>query len=465
MASAYGNEAAPLLFEAAGRLQSFDIGLARRAYLTAWFAAIAANHLGRAGILDEISRAVRGLPPLPADPHPLDLALEAFALLNTEGYAVATPVLKRAANAAMQLPAADVLRWGWMVTGAAHATWDEDVITIYERQTQVARNAGALGGLPIPLQSLAQERAWLGDLSGAGRLSEESDSITAATGVEIPPYARVRILALQGREAEAAPLIDAVIERGMTRGQGSAVMLAHWSAAVLYNGLGRHAEAAAAAREVASKTNISYLSMWAQVELIEAAARVGDAEVAGEALDRLCSSTQPAGTDFALGIEARSRALLADGDNAERWFREAIERFARTRRRPELARSHLVYGEWLRGESRRRAAREQLRTAEKMFDEIGMEAFADRARSELTAAGAKQRQRPLKEREDLTPQELQIAGLARDGLTNAEIGAQLFLSARTVEWHLHKVFQKLGIDSRSGLHAGLGALEPDTTPA
>lgn len=456
MASAYGNEAAPLLLEAARQLQSFDLRLARRAFLTAWFAAIAADHLGRAGMVDEISRAVRALPPLPTDPDPLDLALEAFALLSTEGYAVATPVLRRAAKAVLQLPAEDVLRWGWMVASAAQATWDEDVTTLDERQTQAARDAGALGGLTIPLQSLAQDRAWEGDLAGAARLSEESDSITAAMGVEVAPYARLRILALQGREAEAAPLIEAVIDSGTTRGQGSAVMLAHWSAAVLYNGLGRHEQAAAAAREVTSKTNISYLAMWARVELIEAAARVGDAEVANEALDRLCSSTGPAGTDFGLGMEARSRALLADGDDAEPWFREAIERLGRARRRPELARSHLVYGAWLRGESRLGEAREQLRTAERMFDEFGMEAFAERARSELVGAGAKQRQRRLKMREELTPQEQQIGGLARDGLTNAEIGAQLFLSPRTVEWHLHKVFQKLGIDSRGGLLAALG---------
>jgi ATP/maltotriose-dependent transcriptional regulator MalT len=190
-------------------------------------------------------------------------------------------------------------------------------------------------------------------------------------------------------------------------------------------------------------------------ELVEAAARVGDTDLARDALDELAASTQPAGSDLALGLEARARALLADGDAAEASYREAIERLSRTRRRPELARSHLLYGEWLRSQARLGEARERLRTAEEMVTEIGMEAFAERARRELVAAGAKPRKRSLEERDELTPQEQQIARLARDGLTNAEIGSQLFLSPRTVEWHLHKVFGKLGIDSRSGLDAAL----------
>ena len=204
-----------------------------------------------------------------------------------------------------------------------------------------------------------------------------------------------------------------------------------------------------------AKSIYPWLTMWVRAELVEAAAQAGDAGLAHEALDGLVATTQPAGTDFALGMEARSRALLADGDAAEASYREAIARFSRTRRRPELARSHLVYGEWLRREARLGEAREQLRVAEEMFAQIGMEAFAERARGELVAAGAKPRQRSLEAQEELTPQEQQIALLARDGLTNTEIGGQLFLSPRTVEWHLHKVFSKLGIDSRNGLPAAL----------
>ena len=455
LVSAYGNEAAPLLLDAARRLEPFDLSLARRAYLTAWSAAVNAHHLGGSDVLLEICRAVRALPPLPADPHPLDLVLDSFAVLITDGHAVAMPILKRAANVVPHVPVEDVLRWGFQVGGLRSAIWADDAIAVYERQARLVRDAGALGELPIHLQALALERAWLGDLAGARRLMAESEGISTSIGNQVPPFALLRILALEGREAEASPLIEAVIDHGTTRGQGIAVMVAHWAAAVLYNGLGRHEEAKAAAREVAANGILPWLSMWVMVELVEAAARVGDSELARDALVELTATTRPAGSGFALGIEARSRALLADGDEAEASYREAIERFSRTRLRPELARTQLVYGEWLRGEARLGEARERLRTAEEMFAEIGMEAFAERARGALAASGAKPRQRTLEAREELTPQEQQIAWLARDGLTNAEIGGQLFLSPRTVEWHLHKVFAKLGIDSRGGLHAAL----------
>jgi DNA-binding CsgD family transcriptional regulator len=453
--SAYNYEAAPLLLDAARRLEPFDLGLARRAYLTAWSAAIRAHHLGGARVLLEVSRAVRDLPPLPPDPDPLDLVLEGFAILIADGHAAATPVLQRAAKRALTLPVEDVLRWGWQVPGASSATWDDDAITLYERQARLVRDAGALGELPIHLHSLALERAWLGDLSGAGRLIAESDSISASTGIEVPPFALLRILALRGRESEATPLIEAVIQQGTARGAGIAVMVAHWAAAVLYNGLGRYEEAAAAAGQVATHGILPWLSMWARFELVEAAVRIGDSELAQDAFDALAATTRPADSHFARGIEARCRALVVTGDDAARWYREAIEQFSLTRLRTELARAHLLYGEWLRQEARLREAREPLRTAERMFAEIGMEAFAERARGELVAAGAKPRERPLEAGEALTHQQEQIARLARDGLTNTEIGAELFLSPRTVEWHLHKVFTKLGIDSRRGLDAAL----------
>jgi DNA-binding CsgD family transcriptional regulator len=453
--SRYGNEAAELLFEAAKGLEPFDLSLARRAYLTAWNAAITAHHLGGAGVLLEVSRAVCALPPLASDPHPLDLVIEGFALLITDGHAVAMPVLQRAAKDVLRLPVEDVLRWGWQVGGVRSAMWDDDALAVYERQAQLVRDAGALGELPIHVQALALERAWGGDLSGARRLIAESESISASTGNAVPPFALLRILALEGRDAEAFPLIEAVIREGTAGGQGIAVMVAHWAAAVLCNGRGRYEEAAAYAGEVVANGILPWLSMWAMVELVEAEVRVGDRERARDALDALAATTQPAGSGFALGIEARCRALVADGDGAEASYREAIEQLDRAGVRTELARAHLVYGEWLRREGRLGEARERLRAAEELFVEIGMEAFAGRARDELAAAGAKVRKRPLDAREELTPQEQQIARLARDGLTNAEIGAQLFLSPRTVEWHLHKVFGKLAIDSRSGLDAAL----------
>jgi ATP/maltotriose-dependent transcriptional regulator MalT len=293
-------------------------------------------------------------------------------------------------------------------------------------------------------------------LAAAQQLFSESESISTSTGNRVPPFALLRILALKGNEAEASSLIQAVIQEGTNRGQGQAVMVAYWAAAVLYNGLGRYEEAAAASREVFTNGIRRYcLSMWTLMELIEASARIGDAKVASDALDELVASTQPAGTGFATGIEARCRALLADGRDAEDAYREAAEQLNRSAVRTEQARAHLLYGEWLRRAGRLAEAREQLRIAEEMFIKIGMAAFADRTGAELVAAGAKPRVRHRDTREKLTLQEAQIARLARDGLTNADIGDQLFLSPRTVEYHLHKVFGKLGIDSRGGLEAAL----------
>jgi DNA-binding CsgD family transcriptional regulator len=263
------------------------------------------------------------------------------------------------------------------------------------------------------------------------------------------------LASLQGERAEASALIEATIEHAEANGQGTGAKFAHWSAAVLYNGLARYDLAVAAAREATANAIDPWQSMWALPELVEAAARAGDPGLARDALERLAETTQPAGTDFALGIEARSRALVSVGAAAEALHLEAIEVLGRTRLRPELARGHLVFGEWLRQEGRTVDAREHLRAAEDMFAAIGMEAFAERARAELVSSGAKVRKHPVEARAELTPQEEQIARLARDGLTNVDIGGQLFLSPRTVEWHLHKVFAKLGIDSRSGLAAAL----------
>jgi len=244
------------------------------------------------------------------------------------------------------------------------------------------------------------------------------------------------------------------------------VAWAHWAAAVLYNGLARYQEAASAARQATSDTLNFWMCMWALPELVEAAARSADPELARDALARLAETTQPCGTDVALGVEARCRALLSDGAAADELYREATVRLSRTRLRPELARAHLLYGEWLRREGRRVDAREQLRTAYDMLAAIGMEAFAERTRRELIATGSQVRKRSVDTRDELTPQEEQIARLARDGLSNPEIGAQLFLSARTVEWHLSKVFTKLGIGSRHELKAVLaqGAGGPGAGP-
>ena len=452
----YGNDAAPLLLQAARGLEPFDLELARGAYLTAYGSAVSAAHLGEAAVFLDICRAIEDLPPPQGAPDPKSLLLEGLARMHTDGRAVATPILQRAANAVAQMPEEDVLRWGWTTPMASQVTWDsEGTSAIFERQAQIVRGAGALAELPQYLSALALDKVWNGDLTGARLLIAESDIVAEVTGSQLPPFAALRLLSMEGREADALELIAATIKQGTARGQGLAVRVAQWAAAVLYNGLARYDEAAAAARQVTANDIDPYPQMWALPELVEAAARVGENDVARNALDRLIEMTQPAGTDWALGTEARSRAVLSDGENADLLYREAIERFGRTGLRPELARGHLLYGEWLRREARRSGAREQLRTAHQMFAAIGMEAFAERTRRELVATGEKVRKRSPETRTELTPQEEQIARLARDGLTNPEIGAQLFISARTVEWHLRKVFAKLGVSSRRQLRTAL----------
>jgi DNA-binding CsgD family transcriptional regulator/tetratricopeptide (TPR) repeat protein len=454
-ASGAVSDAPPLLLKAARRLEPVDLELARQTYLTAWAAASVAGDLGGSGVLPEICRAVQALLPRPGGSRPLDLLLDGLALLTTDGHAVATPTLQRAATALLDIPLEDVLRWGWVAMAASNAVWDNDgARAISARQVQLVRDAGALAGLPLHLSALGISNAWIGDFAGAASNIAEADSVAAATGSRFFPWALLRLRALQGREGEASAVIASAIEQA-AGGSLGAVIWAHWAAAVLYNGLARYEEAMASARQSTSNTFELWVSVWALPELVEGAARAGDTELARDALDRLVETTQPCGTDDARGIEARCRALLSDGAAAEELYRESIDSLSRTQLRPELARAHLLYGEWLRREGRRVGAREQLRTAYDLCVAIGMEAFGDRARRELLATGERVRKRGADTRDELTPQEEQIARLARDGFSNPEIGAQLFISARTVEWHLGKVFTKLRISSRRELRAAL----------
>jgi DNA-binding CsgD family transcriptional regulator len=416
-------------------------------------------------VLLEISSAVQALPPPPGTPRPLHLLLDGLALLSTGGHAAAAATLQRASRALADLPAEDVLRWGWMATSASAAVWDDGgMLAIYTRQVQLVRDAGALEQLPIHLSALGLARTWTGDFAGAASLVAESANVMAATGNRFPPYMMLRLWALQGREAEASAAIASAIEQAAA-GLGMAATTAYWAAAVLYNGLARYEEASASARQAAADTFAPWVSMWALPELVEAAARSGDAGLARDVLERLAGTTRPCGTDWALGIEARCRALLSHGPAADELYREAIDRLSRTRLRPELARAHLLYGEWLRREGRRAEAREQLRTAHDTFAAIGMEAFAERTRRELIATGETPHRRGVETVTALTAQEALIARLARDGRTNPEIGAQLFLSARTVESHLRKIYAKLGISSRRELHAALARPGQDDQPA
>jgi DNA-binding CsgD family transcriptional regulator len=452
----YGNDAAPLLLAAAIQLEPFERELARGAYLSAYSSAFAAAHLAEPGIFLDICRAAQRFTAAADPPEPLDLLLEGLTRTHTDGRAIAIPILARAAEGLIELPAEDVVRWGWIAPMASNTIWDDAAATaIYQRHSRISRESGALADLPVILSAEALDRIWTGDFEGAKALIEESGHVAAATGSRLPPFAALRLLSSQGREAEASALIEGTIALAETVGAGLAIRVAQWAAAVLYNGLGRYDLALAAAREVTTRDIDPYPTMWALPELVEAAARSDEPRLAKQAVDRLGEVTLPAGTDFALGIEARSRALVSEAEEAEVLYRDAIERLGRTKLRPEIARAHLVYGEWLRREARRLDAREELRAAHSMFTQIGMQAFAERARRELVATGEKVRKRTVETRDELTPQELQIARLVSDGRTNPEIAAELFLSRRTVEWHLRKVFDKLEVRSRRELPAAL----------
>jgi DNA-binding CsgD family transcriptional regulator len=452
VALAFGaGDAAPLLLRAAKRLERLDLDLARETYLIAWGATVVASDLEGERLLGEISRAIRALPPPPAPPRPVDMLLDGLVLLTIEGRAAATPRLQQAAKALLEIPVEDVLRWGWMATAASDAVWDnETMLTTASRMVQLVRDAGALAQLPIHLSAVALGRAWTGDFAGASSLVAEIDSVVAATGSRVGPGAAMRLRSLQGRAAETTALITSTIEHTMAGGH-VLTLYAHWAAAVLYNGLARYREATDSARQATSSPFEVFVSVRTLPELVEAAVRGGDADLARDALERLAQTTRPCGNDLALGIEARSRALLSEGAVADNLYREAIDRLRRTQLRPELARAQLLYGEWLRRQGRRVDARRQLRAAHDLFATIGMEAFAERARTELLATGETARKRTVDTREALTAQEAMIARLASEGLSNPEIGVRLFISARTVKYHLGKVFTKLDISSRGQL--------------
>jgi DNA-binding CsgD family transcriptional regulator/tetratricopeptide (TPR) repeat protein len=453
-----GSDAPQLLLEAAGKFETLDARLSRETYLDAWGAALFAGRLASAGSLNDVSRAVRTAPQPEHPPRASDLLLDGLALVFTEGRGTAAPVLERAATAfaSSQASVEEVLRWGWLATVASVYVWDyEACLAIATREVEVARDSGALEVLAVGVNILGQALCLGGDFAGASLLIAEADAVREATRTRVGRYGALVLAGFRGQEAEVSELFDATIREATPDGQGTAVQFAHYANAVVMNGLGRYEEAVPSAIEASDDTPELVVSRWSLSELIEAASRTGITELAARALTRLGEHTLASDSDWGLGIEARSRALLANGEAAERLYREAIDRLGRTRLRPDFARARLLYGEWLRRENRRVDAREQLRDAHEAFVSMGADAFAERARHELLATGEKVRGRRDDTRDELTPQEEQIARLARDGMTNPEIGAQLFLSPRTVEWHLRKVFTKLGISSRRQLRSAL----------
>jgi DNA-binding CsgD family transcriptional regulator/tetratricopeptide (TPR) repeat protein len=461
-ASSMGTAAPLLLLKAAQRLEQLDPELARETYLDAWGAALFAGRFASAGSLVEVSRAARSAPRPTGPLRPSDLLLDGLATFVTQGHAAAAPLLRRATAAFADeasdeaSPGQENFRWGWMTTIPPNILWDEDSWhAISARHLREARDAGALARLPIDLADCGIFCAWCGDFAAAAAAIGEADAITKATGTYIAPYALLLLAALRGQR-DAAPLIESTIRDAETGGQGLSVQWAEWTSAILFNGLGGYDRALASAQRAAEGPP-HHVTPWALTELIEAAVRTARPDVAAGALERVTAATGPSSSDWGRGIQARCRALLSDGESAERLYRESIERLARTRRRPELGRAHLLYGEWLRRENRRVDARVQLRAAHDRFVSIGMDAFAERARGELLATGEKVRKRTVATRDVLTAQERQVVRLASEGLSNPEIGARLFLSPRTVEWHLRNAFTKLGIHSRRELTHALSS--------
>jgi DNA-binding CsgD family transcriptional regulator len=456
-ASRHGRDAPPLMLSAARRLETLDVELARETYLEAFTAALFVGRLSPA--VGDVARAAR-LAPAPTVPgRAPDLLLDGLAALVTEGYPTGTPALRRALLAFrnQDISTHEGLSWLWLAGRAAMAVWDDETWHILAgRHVKLARESGALSELPLAVRSRILLHAHAGELDEGAALIAEAQAVADATGSQLAPYGATGIAAWRGREAEATELIAANMRGVTTRGEGRGVT-SQYSAALLYNGLGRYDRALAAAERVCEYDDIGVLG-WSLTELIEAAVRSGQPGRASGPLARLSETTRASGTDWALGAEARSRALLSEGETAEKLYREAIERLDRTRMRPAAARARLLYGEWLRRENRRKDARAELRTAYDQLTEMGIEAFAERARRELLATGDTVRKRTVETATELTAQEACIARLAVDGRTNVEIGTQLFLSTRTVEWHLGKVYGKLGVSSRRDLGRAMARL-------
>jgi DNA-binding CsgD family transcriptional regulator len=455
----HGSEAALLILGAARHLEPLDVPLARETYLDALAAALWGSGAGASGVLVEVAKAARAAPPPRDPPRTIDVVLDALATRLTEGYTAAAPLLTRSLDelCGLDFTAANVgrlLGLGGNRVSSIIATevWNfESGRTLSARQVQLARDSGALVQLQFSLNVFATSEVLAGDLASAAALLEENRLVAQSTGIPPVAYTAMLLAAFRGQEDAAATLIAGAKEEASTLGEGRIVTFADYASAVLHNGFGRHDIARDEALHVFERDVVGGYQVLAVSELAEAASRTGDAALLSRALARLSERAQVTPTDWLLGIEARAGALLDDGDAADELYRRSIDHLDAAGVRVEAARGYLLYGEWLRRRGQRVAAREQLRIAHDRLTAMGLEAFAERTRRELVATGEKVRKRTVDSSEKLTAQEFQIARLARDGLSNPEIGTQLFLSPRTVEWHLRKVFSKLGVSSRRQL--------------
>jgi DNA-binding CsgD family transcriptional regulator len=452
-----GSEAPPLLLKAARQLERLDPALARDTYLEALSAAMFAGRLAVGVTARDVAEAARSAPQASRPPRPADLLLNGLAIRFTDGYAAATAPLQRAVQAfsADDLPPEDEIRWLWLACTSAAEVWDDESwYTLSARYLTRAREAGALSELPLALTHRSVVLVFAGQLAEVAALVDETEAVSNVTGSHLVPYGALLQAAWQGDD-DVEHLAEASMREARRRGEGIGVGVIQSALALTQNSLGRRPDAMTAATVASAFPDDLVSSCWGLIELIEAAARAGDRDRARTALQTLSVMTTASGTGWALGIEARCRALLACGVEAEQLYREAIDRLAGTRIRTELARTQLLYGVWLRRQQRRHDARAHLRIAHDMFTAMGAEVWAGCAAQQLRSAGDSVRRRSTEASADLTTHEAQIVRLACDGLSNLEIGARLFLSPRTVEWHLGNVFAKLGITSRRELNRAL----------
>jgi DNA-binding CsgD family transcriptional regulator len=455
-----GKDAPPLLLRAADQLRSIDPGLSRTTYLDALSAAIFAGRFATSGgDVVAVAEAAGTAPPVAA-PRVPDLLLDGTAAGYNRGYAASTTTLRAALREVdVVQPAEPELRWLWLACTTAMRVWDDERWdTLSTRYLRLARRAGALSELPLALTSRAYMLLFQGKLDAAEALADEEQAIKESAGTALAPYIALGLAAFCGTEERMAGLAAAIVPGVTQRGEGVGITFTEWSRALLYNSLRRYGDALCAAQRATAYLPDPGSLIWPLPELLEAAVRSEDRSAAVDALGRLTELTTDSGTDWALGLEARCRALLSRDRGAEDLFGEAIERLSRTKLRVDLARAHLLYGEWLRRERRHNQAREQLRIAHTMFESMRVTGFAERAAQELRAAGGAARKRIDANRyDDLTAQEAQIARMARDGLSNPDIAGRLFISAHTVQYHLRKVYTKLGVTSRKQLELVLRA--------